>query len=144
MSQVKALVLRCAGTNCNVETAWALEKVGAVPEQVHVNALLRGEKKVSDYDMAVVPGGFSFGDDVASGKVLANKLLYGLKETLGAFVAAASPRAVSSSAEATPPCMIAPTRRWVSSSTIRRLPAPGPISSGSIRMACRKANAPLL
>lgn len=86
MKTVKALVLRCAGTNCNVETAWALAKAGAEPEQVHVNALLKGEKKVSDYGLIVVPGGFSFGDDVASGKVLANKLLFGLRETLGAFV----------------------------------------------------------
>lgn len=91
MSAVKALVLRCAGTNCDVETAWALEKAGAVPERVHVNALLRGEKSVSDFDLAVIPGGFSFGDDIASGKVLANKLLYGLKEALGGFVAAGKP-----------------------------------------------------
>lgn len=88
---VKALVLRCAGTNCNVETSWALEKAGAAPEEVHVNALLRGERSLEDYGLMVLPGGFSFGDDVASGKVLANKLLYGLKETLGAFVAAGKP-----------------------------------------------------
>jgi phosphoribosylformylglycinamidine synthase len=83
---IKALVLRCAGTNCNVETSWALEKAGAVPEEVHINALLRGEKKVTDYGVMVLPGGFSFGDDIASGKVLANKLLYGLRDSLGAFV----------------------------------------------------------
>jgi phosphoribosylformylglycinamidine synthase subunit PurQ / glutaminase len=88
---VKALVLRCAGTNCNVETAWALEKAGAAPEQVHVNALLKGERKLSDYGLMVLPGGFSFGDDIASGKVLANKLLSGLRQELGAFVAKGRP-----------------------------------------------------
>jgi phosphoribosylformylglycinamidine synthase len=88
---VKAIVLRCAGTNCNVETSWALEKAGAAPEEAHVNALLRGEKKLRDFGILVIPGGFSFGDDVASGKVLANKLLYGLREPLGEFIAAGKP-----------------------------------------------------
>jgi phosphoribosylformylglycinamidine synthase len=88
---IKALVLRCAGTNCNGETTWALEKAGARVEEVHINALLKGEKKVSDFQLMVIPGGFSFGDDVASGKVLANKLLYGLRESLDAFVSAKKP-----------------------------------------------------
>ncbi len=86
MNGVKALVLRCAGTNCNVETGWALEMAGASVEEVHINALLKGEKKLKDYQLMVIPGGFSFGDDVASGKVLANKLLHGLRAELGSFV----------------------------------------------------------
>jgi phosphoribosylformylglycinamidine synthase subunit PurQ / glutaminase len=86
MSGLKALVLRCAGTNCNVESRWALEKAGAAVEEVHINALLRGEKKLKDYGLMMIPGGFSFGDDIASGKVMANKMLYGLREELGAFV----------------------------------------------------------
>lgn len=91
MNPVKALVLRCAGTNCNVETGWALERAGTRPEEVHINALLKGERRLKDYGLMVIPGGFSFGDDVASGKVLANKLLYGLRDALGEFVAARRP-----------------------------------------------------
>lgn len=88
---VKALVLRCAGTNCDEETVNALTEAGATPERVHINAFVRGEKKLSDYRMLVVPGGFSFGDDIASGKVLANKLLHHLKEPLREFLAAKKP-----------------------------------------------------
>jgi phosphoribosylformylglycinamidine synthase len=88
---VKALVLRCAGTNCDQETVWALEQAGAAPERVHINALVQGEKRLKDYDLMVVPGGFSFGDDIASGKVLANQLLNKLREPLEEFVSAGKP-----------------------------------------------------
>ncbi|MGQ0645037.1 MAG: phosphoribosylformylglycinamidine synthase I [Elusimicrobiota bacterium] len=88
---VKALVLRCAGTNCDEETALALEEAGAAPERVHVNALIGGEKKLKDYQLLAIPGGFSFGDDIASGKVLANKLLNHLREPLEEFLRARKP-----------------------------------------------------
>jgi phosphoribosylformylglycinamidine synthase len=83
---VKALVLRAPGANCDVETAWALEAAGAAPERVHVNALLRGEARLRDYGILVFPGGFSFGDDIASGKVLANRLIYRLREQMEEFL----------------------------------------------------------
>jgi phosphoribosylformylglycinamidine synthase len=91
MKSVKAFVLRAPGSNCDVETAWALEAAGAAPERIHVNALLRGEVSLADYGLMVLPGGFSFGDDVASGKVLANRLLYRLRESLEAFLAKGRP-----------------------------------------------------
>jgi phosphoribosylformylglycinamidine synthase len=69
----------------------ALKEAGASPERVHINAFVRGEKKLKDYKMLVVPGGFSFGDDIASGKVLANKLLHQLKAPLQEFLAAKKP-----------------------------------------------------
>lgn len=88
---VKALVLRAPGTNCDGETAWALEAAGAVPERVHVNALLRGEVKPKDFGILVFPGGFSFGDDIASGKVLANRLVFRLRQELGHFLITGRP-----------------------------------------------------
>lgn len=88
---VKALVLRCAGTNCDQETAWALEKAGARAERVHVNSFIRGERSLSEFDMMVIPGGFSYGDDIASGKVLANQLANHLKEPLKEFLARRKP-----------------------------------------------------
>jgi phosphoribosylformylglycinamidine synthase len=69
-----------------VETAWALEAAGAAPERIHVNALLRGEAKPRDYGILVLPGGFSFGDDIASGKVLANRLVYRLRDRVEEFL----------------------------------------------------------
>lgn len=88
---VKALVLRAPGTNCDVETAWALEAAGAVPDRVHVNALIRGDVRLRDYGILVFPGGFSFGDDIASGKVLANRLVFRLRESLESYLALGRP-----------------------------------------------------
>ncbi|HOW27174.1 MAG TPA: phosphoribosylformylglycinamidine synthase I [Elusimicrobiota bacterium] len=88
---VRALVIRCAGTNCDEETAWSLEEAGAQPDRVHVNRLVRGEKKLQDYDIVVIPGGFSYGDDIASGKVLANQLLNRLRSPLEEFVKSGRP-----------------------------------------------------
>ncbi len=82
----KAVVLRTAGTNCDAETVYALQLVGADVDLVHVNQLFHQEVKLDDYKILVIPGGFSYGDDVASGKILANELRYKLYEPLKKFV----------------------------------------------------------
>lgn len=69
---VKALVLSGYGINCEEETAAAWTLAGATPEIVHVNALLAGHKSIHDFNVLTFPGGFSFGDDLGSGKVLAH------------------------------------------------------------------------
>ncbi|MBI2549742.1 phosphoribosylformylglycinamidine synthase I [Candidatus Woesearchaeota archaeon] len=84
----KALVIRAAGTNCNNETALAFELAGAAAEQVHVNELIHGRKEINDYHILAIPGGFSYGDDLGSGKVLANQLAIKLKQQLENFVLA--------------------------------------------------------
>ncbi len=78
----KAIILRTAGTNCDYETAAAFELAGAKAERVHINRLISGEVKLADYQIMAVPGGFSYGDDIASGKILANEL----KNKLGAHI----------------------------------------------------------
>ncbi len=85
--QPKVLVLRSAGTNCDEETARAFELAGAKPERLHVGALLRGERQLDEFDALAFPGGFSYGDDLGSGTVLANRLRCRLEDSLGAFVA---------------------------------------------------------
>ncbi len=82
----KALVIRAAGTNCNNETALAFELAGATAEQVHINELIRGGKNLDDYHILAIPGGFSYGDDLGSGKVLANQLAIKLKQQLEDFI----------------------------------------------------------
>jgi len=82
----RALVLRAAGTNCDVETAYALEKVGARAERVHVNRLVEKPEAFDGYQILVLPGGFSYGDDIASAKVLANELRSALGDALRRFV----------------------------------------------------------
>jgi phosphoribosylformylglycinamidine synthase I len=69
MSAPKALVLRSAGTNCEVETAHALRRAGATPEIVHLGRFLESPEKLRAYRIVVFPGGFSYGDDIASGVV---------------------------------------------------------------------------
>ena len=86
MGKAKVCVLRTAGTNCDKETAFAFEAAGAQVELVHVNKFITGEKKFQEYQILALPGGFSYGDDIAAGKVLANELRCKLNEPLGKFI----------------------------------------------------------
>ncbi|MFH1368530.1 MAG: phosphoribosylformylglycinamidine synthase I [Elusimicrobiota bacterium] len=70
----KAIILRTAGTNCDIETQAAFELAGAHAERIHINRLIKKEVKLSDYQILAIPGGFSYGDDIASGKILANEI----------------------------------------------------------------------
>jgi phosphoribosylformylglycinamidine synthase I len=83
---VKVIVVRTAGTNCNEETAFAFSRSGASVDQVHINALISGAKKLGDYHILALPGGFSYGDDIASGRILANELRLKLGEDLKRFI----------------------------------------------------------
>jgi phosphoribosylformylglycinamidine synthase I len=86
MSKVKTLILRAPGTNCDAETVFAFELAGAVVSLVHVNELIRGEKRLADYQIMVIPGGFTYGDDIAAGRVLANELRLKLNEDIPQFI----------------------------------------------------------
>ncbi|MEI7998529.1 MAG: phosphoribosylformylglycinamidine synthase I [Candidatus Omnitrophota bacterium] len=86
MKTPKVLVLRTAGTNCNEETAFAFSYFGAEVDQVHVNELVAGKKKLADYHILALPGGFSYGDDIASGRILANELRLKLGEDVKKFI----------------------------------------------------------
>ncbi|MDD5528504.1 MAG: phosphoribosylformylglycinamidine synthase subunit PurL [bacterium] len=85
-SKANVIILRTAGTNCDMETAYAFEKVGAKTKLVHINELLYQGKKIKDYDILVLPGGFSYGDDISAGKILANELQHRLSDELNQFV----------------------------------------------------------
>ena len=71
---VKVIILRAPGTNCDAETAFAFRQAGAEATLVHVNRLIRHEERLADYQIMVIPGGFTYGDDIAAGKVLAKEL----------------------------------------------------------------------
>ncbi len=86
MSKVRTLILRAPGTNCDAETAFAFEQAGAGVSLVHVNELIRGEKQLAGYQIMVIPGGFTYGDDISAGKVLANELRLKLGEDVLRFV----------------------------------------------------------
>jgi phosphoribosylformylglycinamidine synthase subunit PurQ / glutaminase len=86
MNKVNVLVLRGPGTNCDQETAFAFQQAGAVTSVCHVNMLIRRERRLADYQVLVVPGGFVYGDDIAAGKVLANEMKLKLGEEIREFV----------------------------------------------------------
>jgi phosphoribosylformylglycinamidine synthase subunit PurQ / glutaminase len=86
MSEVSALVLTGFGLNCDLETAHALEVAGAGVERVHLNSLVAGEKRLSQYRIFIVGGGFSWGDDHGAGVIMAMRLKHRLKDDILEFV----------------------------------------------------------
>lgn len=80
-------VLRTDGTNCDGETAYAFAQAGAEPHLVHVNQLRsRARRLKGEFQILALPGGFSYGDDVASGKILAVELISFLGDELREFI----------------------------------------------------------
>ena len=71
MTLPRVLVLRAPGTNCDVETAFAFQRAGGKPELVHINRLLEDHRLPSAYQILCLPGGFSYGDDISAGRILA-------------------------------------------------------------------------
>jgi len=90
-SKPRIFILRTDGTNCDEETAHAFRLAGGEPCLVHINKLRSGEENLKDYHALVIPGGFTYGDDVLSGKILAVELSSFLQEQLLAFVEAGKP-----------------------------------------------------
>ena len=72
------------GTNCQVETAVAFAAVGARPRHVFIADVLDGKSRLDDADALCIPGGFSFGDHIASGVVAARFLTTRLADQLAA------------------------------------------------------------
>jgi phosphoribosylformylglycinamidine synthase I len=85
------LILRTAGTNCDVETAYAFELAGAKTESVHINRLLKEPALLDRFQIVAIPGGFSYGDDIAAGRILANQIAHHLYDALHAFVDSGRP-----------------------------------------------------
>lgn len=81
----RALVLRGPGTNCDHETAHAFERAGGLSRRVHVQALAEKPAVLDDFQIFCIPGGFSYGDDIASGRILALELGQRLGEALRQF-----------------------------------------------------------
>lgn len=73
-NKVKVLVLKADGINCDEETVFAFNLAGAVAKLVHINDLRAKKDSLSNYQIMAIPGGFAYGDDIASGKILAVEL----------------------------------------------------------------------
>lgn len=85
---VRALIIRTAGTNTDGETVVACERAGFQVDLLHVNRVVEKPERLREYGLFVVPGGFSYGDDLGSGRVFANELRLRLVDPIRDFVRA--------------------------------------------------------
>ncbi|MGL6073142.1 MAG: phosphoribosylformylglycinamidine synthase I [Fimbriiglobus sp.] len=79
------LLLRAPGTNCDAEAAFAFEKAGAKVRKVHMLELRQHPGLLKQHQILLLPGGFSYGDDVAAGKILASQLEHFLADAVREF-----------------------------------------------------------
>jgi phosphoribosylformylglycinamidine synthase len=82
----KTLVLRTAGSNCDAETAHAFTLAGATAERVHLDRVLESPAALNEYQLLAIPGGFSYGDDIAAGRIFANQIAHHLHDVLRKFI----------------------------------------------------------
>jgi phosphoribosylformylglycinamidine synthase I len=80
------LILRAAGTNCDLETQHAWELAGAQADRVHIRQLIETPQMLGEYQVLTIPGGFSYGDDIAAGRIFAAQMRRHLLEPLQAFI----------------------------------------------------------
>ena len=85
MSAPKVLVLRAPGINCERETHHAFERAGGSPAFLHIQQLLAAPDQLDAFRILAVPGGFSYGDDISSGRVLAQEMKARLGDRLLRF-----------------------------------------------------------
>ncbi|MDY0042195.1 MAG: phosphoribosylformylglycinamidine synthase I, partial [Desulforhabdus sp.] len=86
MGAARALVLTGFGLNCDLETAYALEVAGARSERVHLNNLVAHDYRLNDFQIFVIGGGFSWGDDHGAGVIMAMRLKHRLQDEILDFV----------------------------------------------------------
>lgn len=88
---IRALVLRAPGINRDEDAAAAIELAGGEAARIHINRIVDGGVRLADYALLIIPGGFSYGDHLGAGKLLAVDLVHRLSEQLTAFVADGRP-----------------------------------------------------
>lgn len=86
MIRPKALILKADGINRDEDMLYAFNIAGADAELVHINDLRSKTKKLSNYQILGIPGGFAYGDDIVSGKILATEMVSYLSDELRKFV----------------------------------------------------------
>ena len=91
MSEARTAILYAPGTNCHEETAAAIELAGGKAELVLLTDLIGGCNRLDDYQAAVVPGGFSYGDHLGAGRIFATMLVARLQGQLVRFLHAKKP-----------------------------------------------------
>ncbi len=90
-NEIKVCILREPGTNCDRETNYIFNKLGADSRVIHLNKFLSKEERLNDFHILVFPGGFSNSDHIRSGVVFAKKLMKELFADVEEFVNAKKP-----------------------------------------------------
>jgi phosphoribosylformylglycinamidine synthase len=85
MATPRALILRAPGANCDLEAQFSFEQAGAIAERIHINRLREQPGLLHRYQILTVPGGFTYGDDVAAGKILGNQMSHFLADPIRRF-----------------------------------------------------------
>ncbi len=85
MARPRAIVLRAPGTNCDEETADAWQRAGALASTWHINRLIESQADLDHFQILTIPGGFSYGDDLGAGRILAARIASVLGEGLRRF-----------------------------------------------------------
>jgi phosphoribosylformylglycinamidine synthase I len=91
MSHPQVLILHATGTNRDREAAWAVERAGGQPAILHVNELREQPARLHDFQMLILPGGFSYGDALGAGRLWASDLRWLFQDELARFIEAGKP-----------------------------------------------------
>ncbi len=86
MTKPRVLIIRAAGTNCDLETQHAWELAGGVCDRLHINRLAEQPGLLDQYQVLTLPGGFSYGDDIAAGRIMAARIVRHLVDDLRRFI----------------------------------------------------------
>ncbi|MGD2166245.1 MAG: phosphoribosylformylglycinamidine synthase I [Anaerolineae bacterium] len=91
MPVIEALILHARGTNRDQEAAWAMEMAGGSPTILHVNELRQRPGRLQESQMLILPGGFSYGDALGAGRLLASDLRWLFEDELARFIESGKP-----------------------------------------------------
>ncbi len=85
--KINSLILAGDGLNCEKETNIICSEVGFNSKIIHINDLLSSNgKDLENTELLVIPGGFSFGDELGSGKILSLKLKHGMTDAIDKYI----------------------------------------------------------
>jgi phosphoribosylformylglycinamidine synthase I len=91
MAKPSILILQATGTNRDPDAAAAVARAGGAPVILHVNTLRARPGRLHDFQMLLLPGGFSYGDALGAGRLLSTDLRWLFQDELARFVEAGKP-----------------------------------------------------
>jgi phosphoribosylformylglycinamidine synthase subunit PurQ / glutaminase len=91
MMKPHVIILHATGTNRDREAAWAVEAAGGQPKIVHVNELHERRAYLQEFQMLILPGGFSYGDALGAGRMWATDLRWLFQDELARFIESGRP-----------------------------------------------------